>query len=71
MKNYLQVLITNFSHLRLLATYIDAQNYELNVTSNILIEEVVVTAREKRRNSARRSDSTFCNESRTIRNIEI
>ena len=31
----------------LLATYIDAQNYELNVTSNILIEEVVVTARKK------------------------
>ena len=31
----------------LLATYIDAQNYKLNVTSNILIEEVVVTARKK------------------------
>ena len=31
----------------LLATYIDDQNYELNVTSNILIEEVVVTARKK------------------------
>ena len=70
MKNFSQLLIALPAFL-IFTLSTSAQDTETGLSSNVLIEEVVVTARKKGRISTGCTCCTFGNESRAIRNIKI
>ena len=70
MKNFSKFLLLIPAFL-IISINIISQESETSLSGNILIEEVVVTARKKGRISSGCTCCTFGNESRTIRNIKI